>query len=297
MENYDVFLEEKYNKTIQDIDKSTFLKTNIDGMIFLYHYTDINGFLGIFNTKSLWASNAFFLNDSSEIEYGMKLSYSLFDNFYQSIKSEENKEILKEFHKDYSGYVLSSNLFLISFCENGDLLSQWRGYTQNNDGISLRFNLPVIRTLPQFTLYKVIYDKDTQEKIINYLFNLLNDLMDYHEKSRTKSFLHYFNLWITIFTTVLLTFKDNSFSEEKEWRLIYNHDTIGNNKIIEYRIRNNYVLPYVKIEKLNLRNLISGITISPSSNNQIINKSINYYLDMNNYNSINISFSKIPYRK
>ena len=296
MKKYDEFLEKKIENTLQNIDKYTYLKTNIDGMYFLHHYTDIYGFLGIFNTKSLWASNAFFLNDSSEIEYGLKLSYDLFKDFYLSIKSEKIKEILKSFYEDYSGFVLSSNLFLISFCEDGDLLSQWRGYTPNNDGISFRFNLQVLRTLPQFTLYKVVYNKEIQLKIINYLFDLLNDLMEYLEKTKAESFLHYFNLWITIFTTILLTFKDLSFSEEKEWRLIHNYDAVGNNKIIEYRIKNNYVLPYVKIEKLNLVNLISNITIGPSSNNKILEKSISYYLDSNNYN-ININFSNIPYRK
>ena len=296
MKEFDEYLQERFNETVQSIDKYTYLKTNIDGMYFLYHYTDINGFLGIFNTKSLWASNAFFLNDSSEIEYGLKLSYDLFNNFYQSIKSDRIKEILKGFYEDYSGLILSSNLFLISFCENGDLLSQWRGYAPNSDGISLRFNLPVIRTLPQFTLYKVVYDKEIQLKIVGYLFSLLNDLMDYLEKTKTESFLHYFNLWMTIFSTIILTFKDNSFSEEKEWRLIHNFDSVGNNKIIEYRIKNNYVLPYVKIDKLSLINLVSGIIIGPSSNNQILKESIEYYLNMNNY-TIDISFSNIPYRK
>jgi len=297
METIDEYLEKKFQQTLQNIDKYTYLETNIQGMDFLYHYTDLNGFLGIFKTKSLWASNAFFLNDSSEISYGINLSQDLFSKFYQSLKSEHVKEILKCFYDDYSGFVLSSNLFLVSFCENGDLLSQWRGYAPNSDGISLRFNLNVIRTLPQIHLYKVVYNKDEQLKTINFLFELLEDLMDYLERTKTKSFLHYLNYWITIFTTIILTFKDNSFSEEKEWRLIYNYDTIENNKVIEYRMKNNYILPYIKIEKLNLINLISGILIGPSSNNQIISKSIEYFLRENKYNYIAVDNSKIPYRK
>jgi len=297
MENFDEYLEGIFSQTVQNIDKYTYLKTNIKGMDFLFHYTDIKGFLGIFNTKSLWASNAFFLNDSTEIIYGTNLTKDLFNNFYLSLKNEKSKEILKEHYDDYSGFVLSSNFFLVSFCENGDLLSQWRGYSPNSDGISLRFNLQVIRTLPQVNLYKVIYDKEQQIIITNLLFKLLNDLMEYLEKTRTRSFLRYFTLWISIFTTTILLFKDDSFSEEKEWRLIYNYDVVGNKKNIEYRIKNNYILPYIKIEKLNLINLISGITIGPSSNNQIIKESIKYFLDMNNYDYLNIDFSKIPYRR
>jgi hypothetical protein len=48
----------------------------------------------------------------------------------------------KEFNDDYSGFVLSSNMFLVSFCESGDLLSQWRGHSQVTDGISIRHQQP-----------------------------------------------------------------------------------------------------------------------------------------------------------
>jgi hypothetical protein len=296
MDKIDEFLEENFKKCLFEIDKYTNFQSNKERIDFLYHYTDLNGFLGIFNTNSLWASNAFFLNDSSEINYGLNLSYPLFNEFYLSIKSEKAKEILKKFHENYVGFVLNSNLFLISFCESGDLLSQWRGYAPNNDGVSVRFNLPVMRTLSEVNLYKVIYDTDNQIKIITYLFDLLKDLIEYFERTKTISFLHYFNSWITIFTTLILTLKDSSFSEEKEWRLIYNYDAIGNNKKIEYRTKNGYILPYIKIEKLKLLDLVSGIIIGPSSNSKILEKSIAYFLEMNNHN-IAINQSKVPYRK
>jgi hypothetical protein len=35
----------------------------------LYHYTDAHGLLGIVQSRQLWASNAAFLNDSTEVTY------------------------------------------------------------------------------------------------------------------------------------------------------------------------------------------------------------------------------------
>jgi hypothetical protein len=297
MEKYDEYLEERFKQALQIIDKFTFVNTNIKEKLFLSHYTDLNGLLGILNLKSLWASNAFFLNDSSEVEYGLNLSHDLFNDFYKSIKNIRVKKDLESFYDNYSGFVPSSNLFLVSFCEDGDLLSLWRGYTSNCEGVSLSFNLPVLRTLPQVNLYKVIYNKNEQLIIIDELLKLLKDLMEHYEKIKSYGFLHYLGLWIKTFTSTLLTFKDNSFSEEKEWRLIHNHDSVEKTKIIEYRIKNNYILPYIKIENLNLTNLISGIVIGPSSNNSILSKSIEYFLSKKKYEHIQITHSKIPFRK
>ena len=39
-----------------------------------YHYTDINGFIGIMNNQELWASNTKFLNDKAEGKEGLRLT-------------------------------------------------------------------------------------------------------------------------------------------------------------------------------------------------------------------------------
>jgi hypothetical protein len=39
----------------------------------LYHYTSQAGFLGIIQTREIWASNLLFLNDSMEFNYARKI--------------------------------------------------------------------------------------------------------------------------------------------------------------------------------------------------------------------------------
>lgn len=39
----------------------------------LYHYTSVTGLQGILQSNRLWATAAYFMNDSSEIEYGCQL--------------------------------------------------------------------------------------------------------------------------------------------------------------------------------------------------------------------------------
>ena len=40
----------------------------------LYHYTSLNGLLEIIRTKSIWATDILFLNDSSECKYSINLA-------------------------------------------------------------------------------------------------------------------------------------------------------------------------------------------------------------------------------
>jgi len=280
------------------------LEKKIDELIFseikkerkyLYHYTELNGFFGIFNTKSLKASNAYFLNDSSEVEYGLKISKKYLEEFYHSIKDDQIKAALKGFYDNYSEYFLCCNLFLVSFSENGDLLSQWRGYT-TNEGISLGFDKEILKRLHNVYLKKVIYEEELQKQIIIFLFDILNNIVEQSEKN-IEIFRLYFKLWITEFMKILLTFKDNNFFEEKEWRLIYYIDDINeNNKNISFRIKNNYLLPYIEIENLDIDKLIRQIIFGPSTDNSIFRKSIKYYLNINNYRKKIIN-SKIPFRK
>lgn len=62
-------------------------------MDILYHYTDINGFLGILKNKKLWLSAANNLNDSGELNWlDLKLEKEL-----NSICNKENQNLLSEF--------------------------------------------------------------------------------------------------------------------------------------------------------------------------------------------------------
>ena len=39
----------------------------------IYHYTSINGLIGIIERKSIWATNILYLNDASELNYSKNI--------------------------------------------------------------------------------------------------------------------------------------------------------------------------------------------------------------------------------
>ena len=101
----------------------------------IYHYCNVDAFKAIIQNKTLWLSSVYNLNDYKEIhwikekvlkkikEYTNKNNYEKFNSF---IKLYENKQ---------------TTVYIASFSQGEDLLSQWKGYGQNGQGFSLGFDL------------------------------------------------------------------------------------------------------------------------------------------------------------
>jgi len=56
----------------------------------IFHYTSLEGLLGIIKSKSIWATNVFYLNDASELNYSRKL-------FIDQLRKYQ-EEIIKDAH-------------------------------------------------------------------------------------------------------------------------------------------------------------------------------------------------------
>ncbi len=103
----------------------------------LYHYTSQQGLIGIVSADELWATDIRYLNDSSEFTYAVQLAYKALREwkhtdlaYYQAFRKLA-EERLRE-----SG----SSILVASLSEEGDLLSQWRGYCSPGPGFAIGFN-------------------------------------------------------------------------------------------------------------------------------------------------------------
>src|SRR4051794_29757589 len=94
----------------------------------LMHYTTDDGLLGILRTKSIWASHIFYLNDTSE--------YQLIFERARDLVTRLN--VLRNLAKEaplLAGAIQTDlrpagwDVFVASFSETWDDLSQWRAYT------------------------------------------------------------------------------------------------------------------------------------------------------------------------
>lgn len=107
---------------------------------YVYHYTNLAGLRGIIDSNTLWASDYRYLNDRTEFAFGLDIlemcvahpdsTPALSDALRQEVLFEI--AMIKRSHS--STYVLS-----ISFCEKGNVLSQWRAYGRQ-DGVAVGFD-------------------------------------------------------------------------------------------------------------------------------------------------------------
>lgn len=304
-----------------------------------YHYTDINGFMGIMQNRELWATNTKFLNDKNECIECLHLGQET-TREYSEACTDDSKQYLKCFHKviqDRINQGSNQNIYSISFCREGDLLSQWRGYGQKG-GIAIGFNL-VNGTMEHkgkkvaacynfvdryhyetvseekrekddfggsdgefmIKLWKVIYDKKEKEKI-------LNDLIDIGIQTVRQGFLRGMyeeelvrNIMYSI-DYLLPIFKNEGFEEEKEVRYIWRDD--GTRKIY-FREKNGIIIPYIKcmIRDCDCRELevfpVKDIVIGPQPKQKEVIDGVKMFLQHNGYEYLvdKVRPSEIPYRE
>jgi len=126
------------------------------------------------------------------------------------------------FHFGYS-------VFSASFCEEGNLLSQWRAYRGGGGGYAIGFDFfHLLRVLGRpCVLRRVVYEENEQMGLIDSAINefltvLQAEIENQSAKQVAGSFLpalcHAFRSTIGEF---FFCFKHPDFKEEREWRLVH----------------------------------------------------------------------------
>lgn len=88
-----------------------------------------------------------------------------------------------------------------------------------------------------------------------------------------------------------------SFSYEKETRLFY---TPKDSDEIKFRVKGNFIIPYFEMPQRSLNKdkkmPITSITVGPSTEQELIIKSIYEFMVINGYKTVEVNASLIPYR-
>ena len=153
--------------------------------------------------------------------------------------------------------ILNANLCVTSFCENSDLLSQWRGYAGGGGGVAIGFRSDLLTRLAMIEggrLARCIYDLGLQADIIE---NLIDDLIANLEDNRAllvrrprrgrgdfRREAEYFQRRLLDFGAF---FKDAGFNEEREWRLVTGIK-LYHDRGFEFRAGHSMLTPYFEIE-------------------------------------------------
>jgi len=195
----------------------------------LHHYTTPQGLLGIVSDCSIWASDVRFMNDSSEFSYAAHLIDEVMAEVIAEVSSDVLRALLPTRPGVANAFEYGDQPFIACFCEEGDLLSQWRGYSAGDSGFSLGLDLhhwALSPGLPPRTyLRKVVYDRDAQRssvrEVVKAWLATAESLLD-SGRAQPQDVFPYPAIWALqeALAEHHLCFKDPAFAEEREWRLI-----------------------------------------------------------------------------
>jgi len=215
----------------------------------------------------------------------------------------------------------------LGFClsEEGDLLSQWRGYAADATGVAVGFHSAYLEWLSEtsrwgkrsgFNLKKVEYDVQAHDALVAPTYaevkrliesgaftppgrrSLLGDARTDEEIERDDKIIQRTNMLasLTIFTIVaqLFLLKSPAFREEREWRLI-SFLVKGTSDECSYRSVDNQVVPYREYEFREIdRCPIAEVILGPKHLSPV--QAVRDFLKQNGFGDVKVVRSSATYR-
>jgi hypothetical protein len=281
----------------------------------LFHYTTVEGLLGILHDHSIWATHSAYLNDPSEITHAHSFIQQILEKKAEAEEHPVAKELLFRARYAINPADGMYQYFVISFCEDADLLSQWRGYSNRGGGYALGFDSKVIKELadpsPALTLRRVVYDHDQQRELINTTIDAalaeLKDVMEPADDAKTADrIIPYFVMFLRDhFSEYHFSFKNLAFREEKEWRLIVQTNSGARERVLkdlQFRASGGIAVPYLPVGLMHDpterggRLPVTTVVYGPTVDSQRAKHSLRDALDKYGYTSVSIASSQVPLR-
>lgn len=276
----------------------------------LWHYTTTEGMRAILSSHRLRLSHVRFLNDSSEIALGWSRVTTALD---EAINSATNLRTFFEMTKSVTGEVYHATHYF-SFCLSArpDSLSQWRAYGDAGGGYALGFDTKTViaSTEPDVTciLLRMIYRPDEQKALLEQALKaartFFNDLLDGPvESAEREGIIGSANVRLSHFMMrAALSFKDESFEDEREWRLVtcLHPDEASCQPLLEqvdFRSGGGIAKPYLDVPAkredgtvLPISTIIFGPTLRPN----LTRESLEFFLGRRGYRSVSVEPSNVP---
>jgi len=275
----------------------------------LYHYTTLSGLLGIVHSRSLWASDIRYMNDSAELRHAADLIRLEVQE--RTARRPEMADLLNHFVDWVSYRITNGNmLFAASFRSQGNLLSQWRGYSTHGKGVSLGFAASYIidcAAQQKFQIGRCIYDPTRQRCLISELVDAVEEHVASHmagnedRASLTSLYQTVFEKLESNMLRIAAILKHPSFREEREWRVVSPILADSQKVPLQFREAHAMLVPYVEFG-LSLANSsppqLEHLYLGPTTNINISMNSLRMFLGQNGIvPAKGIDYCQIPYRQ
>ncbi len=262
----------------------------------LYHYTSADGLIGILSSGEVWATHAQSMNDASEVSFAADTVALAVTGERGRLAERPWEAFLEECEHLCHTHDLLLLPFFACFCEDGDLLSQWRAYGEGS-GFSIGFEASALPSLTmpnvmRTQLLRVVYDPAHQRDRV--MKGLARTREVFEKLGAEPARLHF---WVNELLPMLCSFKHPAFAEEREWRLaslqwnIVVPEAIG----VEFRSRAGLVIPFARFSGsggLPIRALGYGPRASPEQ----VERQVGLLVERYGYGTVPITSSYAPLR-
>jgi hypothetical protein len=289
----------------------------------LYHYTTLDGLLGILKDEVLWATGLRYLNDTSEFKAGTDALFHLMNaELSQAADFDPSADLLsKLFAADFDDAKVTTvvgtytplirqsavSVYTASFSaeRTGDDLSQWRAYGGQNSGVSLGFRPPYLREISRQFLSDgkspgwTGVDRDPLVKCGYYRDSAFPDIdPEVLGNVREIVALKPIPAKEASFTRYAASLKHEKFRAEEEWRILL---TWGGDSIpgaAKFRRVRSLIVPYVCIPlRLNGQPIeMNRIVVGPTPHQFDATRSIEMLLKAHKVKFEKVVETKVPYR-
>lgn len=234
----------------------------------LYHYTSPEGLIEILKSGKLIATDAHYFNDTSEGEFG----FAILEPELKRFDRTGLTVIAAEFHR-LIAQRRAEPVFVSCFCEAGDHLGQWRGYSTNGAGYAIGLPFSALAGNGLVPLVKVTYGEDAVRKAcvdtIEWALATIDRIRDSQPEDGAEQLNNLLTSTVTALLLVVLASKKSVFSPEAEWRIAYPRYSfpVFNPNRVSFRNSEGLVVPYIKVplpRDENGRLRIASVTCGPT---------------------------------
>jgi hypothetical protein len=272
----------------------------------LFHYTTITGAFGILSSDALWMTKIRYLNDTSELELGITTFRELLAGLCARPGAADEIDVLKAVSEGLDSYV-GSNICVASFCEHGDLLSQWRWYGgEGGRGVSIGVSSATLRGMAKgaINLWKCVYDVEAHHALLLELVDRLLEAYRAEKADKGRALAaeeqHYLlERFFLSFLQIAPIIKNPNFAEEREWRLVSLPVELDDEAygvcVIGDRIMQRYELRFPRDDR-GWCCAIGKVVVGPTKDPELIGEAFAVLCHKTRFDCSTIAYSSIPFR-
>ncbi|MCQ2386931.1 MAG: DUF2971 domain-containing protein [Clostridia bacterium] len=275
----------------------------------IYHYTSVEGLIGIITSGKIRFTEYSYLNDSTEGDYIFSVLKSMLNNKISYDKEFKDKIVEHIDKNDYYDVYPDKDMkyFISCFSLNSDSLPMWnyysktQGYNINFDFYDIKQEIKKIhiKYYPNvfFESYTVLYETEIQKE---FLIEHLNYVYDVWKKEKSDFIISFM---LNYLNSIKFAFKHPAFQQEQEVRFVYKvKKDFFESEIAKWgeesliKVKNDYRIIFSEVPVIDVpfdKKFIQKICLSPLNKSEQARESLDSFLKRYGYNA-KIEISKIP---